>query len=132
MDIREELDAISKGDLIDLIIELSDNGYYPLELCLLRGPSILDGQELENSWNALYEDARQRNEVNPEQAADILREGAALCLEKAKMFPSKDDVHDFCQMMIADLHNAAESDGIGMKGDSEWVYLEYAELLEKY
>lgn len=132
MNIREELDAMSKWDLIDLIIELSDNGYYPLELCLLRGPSILDGYELENSWNALYEDARQRNEVNPEQAADILREGAALCLEKAKMFPSKDDLHDFCQMMIEDLRNAAESDGIGMKSDSEWIYLEYAELLKKY
>lgn len=132
MDIREELDSISKEDLIELIIELSDNGYYPLELYLLRGSSILDGQKLENSWNNIYEDARRRNEINPDQAADILREGAELCLEKAKMFPNNEDVHVFCQMMIADLHNAAESDGIGMKSDSEGIYLEYAEFLKKY
>lgn len=132
MDIREELDSISKEDLIELIIELSDNGCYPLELYLLRGSSILDGQKLENSWNNIYEDARRRNEINPDQAADILREGAELCLEKAKMFPNNEDVHVFCQMMIADLHNAAESDGIGMKSDSEWIYLEYAEFLKKY
>ena len=32
MDIREELDSISKADLIELIIDMSDNGYYPLDL----------------------------------------------------------------------------------------------------
>lgn len=130
MDIREELDSISKADLIELIIDMSDNGYYPLELFLLNGTTVLGALELENSWNAIYEYARKRNNVNPDQAADILREGAELCFEKVEKFPNEKEAHDFCQMMIADLRNAAESDGIGMESDSEWVYLEYADQLE--
>ena len=35
-DIREILDTISKADLIEMIIQHSDNGYFPLDLFLLR------------------------------------------------------------------------------------------------
>ena len=129
MDIREELDSISKADLIQLIIDMSDNGYYPLDLFLLNGSSVPSALELENTWNGIYEYARKRDRVNPDQAADILREGAKLCFEKIKKFPNPKEAHDFCQMMIADLHNAVESDGIGMDSDSEWLYLEYADKL---
>lgn len=132
MDIREELNSINKADLIDIIIELSDNGYYPLELFLLRGSSAMDGLELENHWNAIYEEALKQDEVNPDFAADILRIGAELCFKKAKMFSNEGDIRNFCQMMVADLHDAAESDGIGMESDSEWIYLDYADQLEAY
>ena len=35
-DIREVLDIFDKTDLIDLIIEHADNGFYPHELFMLR------------------------------------------------------------------------------------------------
>lgn len=35
-DIREILATFRKEDLIDLVIDNSDNGYYPLELFLLK------------------------------------------------------------------------------------------------
>ncbi len=132
MDIREELNLINKADLIDVIIELCDNGYYPWELFLLRGPSAVNSLELENYWNAIYENARMKEEVDSDLAADILRTGAELCFKKAKMFSNEEDTRKFCQMMVADLHDAAESDGIGMESDSEWIYLDYADQLEAY
>lgn len=37
-----------------------------------------------------------------------------------------------CQALIEDLNRASVEDGIGMKNDSEWVYAEIGEMIEKY
>lgn len=54
-----------------------------------------------------------------------------MCFKKAQLL-ADDEIHDLCQIIIDDLHEAAEGDGIGMESDSEWIYLDYAEQLEEY
>ena len=46
-DIREILDSLSKQDLIDLLIEYSDNGYFPLDLFLLKADYRFTAEDLE-------------------------------------------------------------------------------------
>ena len=131
MDFREKLEEFNKEDLIDIIMEISDNGYYPMPLILLHGPSEVDACELEEYWKSIYEAAKNQEDINSDQAADIIRTGAELCIKKAKMLSNEADMQSFCQMMVEDLHEAAEADGIGMESDSEWLYLDYADKLER-
>ena len=48
----EILDTLDKEELIDLIVEYGDNGYYPLDLFLLRSKHEYTAGELENHWKA--------------------------------------------------------------------------------
>ena len=59
-------------------------------------------------------------------------DGAELCFEKAKLFPNEAETFSFCEQLAFDLHEASESDGIGMQWDNEWMYMEVAEKIEEY
>ena len=131
-DIRETLNTFSKEELIELIIEYSDNGYYDLNLFLMRADTPLCAGEIENSWNGFYVKAQEYTGDEDDKGADYLRDGAELCFEQAKKLPKIEDVKVLCNEIVADLTVAAEQDGIGMNTDSEWVYLEIRDKIQDY
>ena len=131
-DIREILDSFSKEELIDLIIEYSDNGYYNLNLFLMRADTGLCAGDIENTWNGFYVKAQEYTGDEDDRGADYLRDGAELCFEQAKKLSRIEDVKVLCNEIVADLTAAAEQDGIGMNTDSEWVYLEIRDKIQDY
>jgi hypothetical protein len=131
-DIREILDTISKAELIEMIIQHSDNGYFPLDLFLLRADYPFTGEEIVDCWNDLYDRALQCDRERDDLGADILCDGAKLCLEKIKRLTSREEQKNLCKAFADCLTNAAEQDGIGMYTDSEWMYLEVRDEIEKY
>lgn len=130
--IREALECFNKTDLIELIMEYSDNGYFPLELFLLRSDVELSAYELENFWNGIYVKAQEMDQRNDDMGVQLLRDGAEMCFEKAKMISKEEDKQVLCKEIASDLQTAAEEDGIGMKNDSEWIYLEIKKTIEDY
>lgn len=130
--IREALECFNNTDLIELIIEYSDNGYFPLELFLLRTDVEFSVYDLENFWNGIYVKAQEMDQRNDDMGVQLLRDGAEMCFEKAKMLSREEDKQILCKEIASDLQTAAEEDGIGMKNDSEWVYLEIKETIEDY
>ena len=118
--------------MIELIIEYSDNGYFPLELFLLRTDVEFSAYDLENFWNGIYVKAQEMDQRNDDMGVQLLRDGAEMCFEKAKMLSREEDKQILCKEIASDLQTAAEEDGIGMKNDSEWVYLEIKETIEDY
>lgn len=131
-DIRETLNTFSKEELIELIIEYSDNGYYDLDLFLMRADTPPCAGDIENSWNGFYVKAQEYTGDEDDKGADYLRDGAELCFEQAKKLPKIEDVKVLCNEIVADLTAAAEQDGIGMNTDSEWVYLEIRDKIQDY
>ena len=130
--IREALECFNNTDLIELIIEYSDNGYFPLELFLLRTDVEFSAYDLENFWNGIYVKAQEMDQRNDDMGVQLLRDGAEMCFEKAEMLSREEDKQILCKEIASDLQTAAEEDGIGMKNDSEWVYLEIKETIEDY
>ena len=130
--IREALECFNKTDLIELIMEYSDNGYFPLELFLLRSDVELSVYDLENFWNGIYVKAQEMDQRNDDMGVQLLRDGAEMCFEKAKMISKEEDKQVLCKEIASDLQTAAEEDGIGMKNDSEWIYLEIKKTIEDY
>ena len=130
--IREALECFNKTDLIELIMEYSDNGYFPLELFLLRTDVELSAYDLENFWNGIYVKAHEMDQRNDDMGVQLLRDGAEMCFEKAKMLLKEEDKQILCKEIASDLQTAAEEDGIGMKNDSEWIYLEIKKTIEDY
>lgn len=130
--IREVLNSFSKEELIELIIEYSDNGYFDLDLFLMRADEASLAEDIENSWNGFYVKAQEYTGDADDRGADYLRDGAELCFEQAKKLPKVEDVKVLCNEIVADLTAAAEQDGIGMNTDSEWVYLEVRDKIQDY
>lgn len=130
--IREVLNSFSKEELIELIIEYSDNGYFDLDLFLMRADEASLAGDIENSWNSFYVKAQEYTGDEDDRGADYLRDGAELCFEQAKKLPKVEDVKVLCNEIVADLTAAAEQDGIGMNTDSEWVYLEVRDKIQDY
>ena len=131
MNIREVMETFNKEALIDLIIELSDNDYFPPELFLLRANYDFSSEELEQLWHSAYENADMPERRNS-NAANILRDAAELCFKHAKQLSSEAEKIAFCRMLVSDMQRAAEEDGIGMYDDSEWYYLEVSKQIESY
>ena len=129
---REILDTISKQDLIDLIIKYSDNGYFPIDLFLMKANQGLTAGDIENHWNGVYEKALEYMREENELCADYLRDGAELCFEQAKNLSDQEECKILCREISDDLTTAAEKDGIGMNTDSEWLYLEVREKINDY
>ena len=123
---------MKKEELIELIIEYSDNGYYDLDLFLMRADQEMSAGEIENTWNGFYVKAQEYNGDEDDKGADYLRDGAELCFEQAKKLSKIEDVKVLCNEFVADLTAAAEQDGIGMNTDSEWVYLEMRDKIQNY
>ena len=131
-DIREILNTFRKEELIELIIENSDNGYYPLELFLLKADYTFKIEEIEKYWGNLYEKAFAMNEEKNSLCADYLAAGAEMCFDQIKKLDNEDDKKRLCDMMVKNLTDAAEKDGIGMDTDDEWLYLEVRDKIEEY
>lgn len=129
-DIRKILDEINKADLVDLIIEYSDNGFFPLEFFLLKSSYSFNADELINHWDSIYLSAQRENEKDEDRAAEILASGSKLVAEIADRDLNEENAKNIYSKVIDDLHTAAEEDGIGMECDSEWIYLDIADELE--
>ena len=132
VDSRAELEKMEKAELIDALMRYGEDGFFPLELIYLKNTTVLSTADLKNCWNSIYEDAKAKDEVDGYQAAAFLMDGAELCFEKAKLFPNEAETFSFCEQLAFDLHEASESDGIGMQWDNEWMYMEVAEKIEEY
>ena len=130
--VRDILDTFSKADLIDLIIEYSDNGYYDLDLFLMRAKKQFSAEEIENNWNGFYVKAQSYTGASDDMGADILRDGAELCFEQVKKLADLEQKRNLCNLLVAELTAAAEEDGIGMYTDSEWVYMEVRDRIKAY
>lgn len=131
-DIREILNTLSKEELIELIIENSDNGYYPLELFLLKADYAFKIEEIEKYWSNIYDKALVMNEEGNNLCADYLAVGAEMCLNQIKKLYNEEDKKRLCDRMVKDLTDAAEKDGIGMDSDDEWLYLEVRDKIDEY
>ncbi|WP_027209125.1 hypothetical protein, partial [Butyrivibrio hungatei] len=68
-DIREILDSLSKQDLIELLIEYSDNGYFPLDLFLLKAGYRFSAEDLEEYWNDIYDKALEYDRNKDDRAS---------------------------------------------------------------
>ena len=55
--VRDALEAFEKDELIDVIIENGYNGYFPLELFLLKSVYTYSVDELQSLWENAYADA---------------------------------------------------------------------------
>ena len=89
-------------------------------------------EELEDSWNDIYDKAREYDNNDFNYAADLLRDCAEMCFEQAKKLEDDESKKDICNMLIESLTKACEEDGIGMKYDSERLYLEVRDAISDY
>lgn len=131
-DIREILKCIDKGHLIDLIIDYSDNGYFPLELFILKSDYEFSAGEIEACWTDIYEKALQFDEESDDKGADYLRDCAEMIFDQIKRLEEPDDQRRLCEIIAADLQKACEEDGIGMRSDSEWLYSQVEDKIREY
>ena len=131
-DIREILNSFSKEDLIELIIENSDNGYYPLDIFLLKADYQFSAAKLKEHWKEIYEQALAYDKQRDDKASDYLRDGAEMCFKQAKKLSDSEQRKSICSELINDLTFAAEEDGIGMYFDSEWIYLDVRDKISDY
>ncbi len=70
------------------------------------------------------------NEGNP-RAADMLRDAAELVFHQAKRL-GRDAAEPLLKQMMEDLQEAEDSTGIGMKWDSEWLYMQVRDAIEEF
>lgn len=131
-DIREILYSLSKQDLIEFLIEYSDNGYFPLDLFLLKADYRFSAEDLEEYWNNIYDKALEYYRNKDDRASDLLRDCAEMCFEQAKKLEDDESKKSICDMLIDSLTAASESDGIGMYHDSEWLYIEIRDEISDF
>lgn len=129
---RDVVESLSKEDLIDLVFEYSDNGYFPLEPFLLKANYAFTPDDLTGIWESAYEKAKEYEKQKSDLGADLLRDVAELCFDHATKIQNADEQAKVLQMLVDDLTRASEEDGIGMYTDSEWVYDEVKEKIEEW
>ena len=129
MNVRDIMEGLSKEDLVDLVLEYSDNGYFPLEPFLLKADYAFTSDDLKEIWESVYEKAREYEDQKSDLGADLLRDVAELCFDHAKKIQNVDERAKVLQMLVDDLTKASEEDGIGMYSDSEWIYNEVREKI---
>ncbi|MGN1381396.1 MAG: hypothetical protein ACI4W2_01120 [Eubacterium sp.] len=132
MNARDVMENLSKEDLIDLVFEYSDNGYFPLEPFLLRADYAFTLDDLTEIWKSAYEKAKEYEDQTSDLGADLLRDIAELCFEHAKKLQNAEEQAEVLQMLVDDLAKASEEDGIGMYTDSEWLYDEVRGKIEEW
>jgi hypothetical protein len=132
MNARDVMENLSKEDLIDLVFEYSDNGYFPLEPFLLRADYVFTLDDLTEIWKSAYEKAKEYEDQKSDLGADLLRDIAELCFEHAKKLQNAEEQAEVLQMLVDDLAKASEEDGIGMYTDSEWLYDEVRGKIEEW
>ena len=129
---RNILEWMNKHQLIDLILEYSDNNYFPLELFLLNADYIYEKADLERFWGNIYSQALEYDENDVSQGADYLADAAGLFFNCIKRLEDTADQKSLCELVINDLYRASVDDGIGMGSDSEWLYDEVEEKIQDY
>lgn len=132
MNVREVMETLSKDQLVDLVIDHSDNGWFPLELFLLKADYDFTADDLEKMWNHIYEKANELENQKIDMGAGLLCDAAEACFEYAKKFEDESERNKICQMLFDDLGRACVDDGIGMYGDSEWIYMEVRDQIAEY
>jgi hypothetical protein len=132
MDAREIIESLSKEELVDLVMDYSDNGYFPLEPFLLNADYAFTADDIKKIWVDAYERAREYEDQKSDLGADLLRDVAELCFDHAKKLDNVDDQAKILKMLTDDLARASEADGIGMYTDSEWLYDEVREKIEEW
>lgn len=132
MNVRDIMEGLSKEDLVDLVLEYSDNGYFPLEPFLLKADYAFTSDDLKEIWESVYEKAREYEDQKSDLGADLLRDVAELCFDHAKKIQNVDERAKVLQMLVDDLTKASEEDGIGMYSDSEWIYDEVREKIVEW
>lgn len=129
---RDILELMDKHQLVDLIMEYSDNFYFPLELFLLQADYPYSRSDLERLWGDIYSQALEYDENDISKGADYLADMGKLVFKRIKDLKSKSDQRLLCDVLIADLERASTDDGIGMGGDAEWLYDEVREQIQDY
>lgn len=132
MNVRDIMEGLSKEDLVDLVLEYSDNGYFPLEPFLLKADYAFTSDDLKEIWESVYEKAREYEDQKSDLGADLLRDVAELCFDHAIKIQNVDERAKVLQMLVDDLTKASEEDGIGMYSDSEWIYDEVREKIVEW
>lgn len=128
---REVLESMNKEDLIELIIQYGDNGLFPIELFTLKAEYDFSYDDLAKCWQEILRKALMMDRDEDGNAAEVLATGAELLFEQIKRIDAE-EVNPLLETMIEDLERAAEEDGIGMHGDSEWLYLQVKDDIEEY
>lgn len=131
-EVREILEGMQKDRLVDLIIEYSDNGYYPIELFLLKTDYGFSADKIEEFWNNLYNKAAEYEGEKDDKGADLLRDAAELCFSQIQRLFDKEDQLSLCRKIVTDLDCAETQDGIGMNTDSEWIYMEWHDRIQEF
>lgn len=72
MNARDVIESLSKEDLVDLVFEYSDNGYFPLEPFLLKANYAFTPDDLMGIWESAYEKAKEYEEQKSDLGADLL------------------------------------------------------------
>lgn len=132
MDTKGILESMEKSELIELILKYSDQGYFPMDLFTMAATNYTFSlEELEDRWEYVVDRANAFEDDDNPIAADILSDAAELLFKQAQRL-DKDSAETFLHGMVDDLTAAAEEDGIGMKQDSEWMYLQVRDEIEEY
>ena len=129
---KEVLESLSKEELVDLILEYSDSGYFPLELFILTADYAFTADDIKDLWECSYYQALEYEHQRSDLGAVLLRDVSELCFERAKRFKNADEQEKVLEMLTDDLTRASEEDGIGNYTDSEWLYDEVREEIEKW
>ncbi|MGN1413771.1 MAG: hypothetical protein ACI4WY_05960 [Anaerovoracaceae bacterium] len=132
MKAKELLENLSKAELVDLILEYSDNGYFPLELFILKADYAFTADDIKDLWESSYNQALEYEHQRKDLGAVLLRDVSELCFEHAKRLKNADEREKVLEMLTDDLTRASEEDGIGMYTDSEWLYDEVREQIEEW
>ena len=126
------LNTFEKSELIDIIVQYRESGYYPLELfTMVTDKHNYSLRELEETWEYLVDRANSFEDEGNPKAADILSDSANLIFHQVQRI-SNPEAKYFLNRMADDLISAAEEDGIGMDQDAEWVYLQIRDEILEY
>lgn len=132
LNLREILATMSKETLIDLIIQNAENDYYAIELFLLKSEYAFSKEQLRAMWHYVYNAALILDKEDDNQGAYMLADCAEMYFEHIKRQKSEQLQLEMAQDLVNDLTRACTEDGIGMRGDSEWLYMDVAKKIVTY
>ena len=132
LNLREILATMSKETLIDLIIQNAENDYYAIELFLLKSEYAFSEEQLRAMWHYAYNAALMLDKEDDNQGANMLTDCAEMYFEHIKRQKREQLQLEMARDLVNDLIRACTEDGIGMRGDSEWLYMDVAKKIVTY
>lgn len=131
MNNRDVLDSMDKSELVELILQYSDEGFYPSSLFTMSAEKYaFSVDDLQKEWEYIVDQANAYEDDGNGRAADVLGDGAELVFKQAQRLDNESAEALFRQM-VDDLETAALEDGIGMQQDAEWMYLQVKDEIEE-